>query len=183
VSICHYEKGNDWWVAKHIKKPIRSTVTSLDWHPNNMLLAVGACDYRVSTCRQRCARKHLQTRVYSAYVKEVDSTPPPTPWGNKCKMGELVLDVSNGGGKHACTHAYLLAFRRLGARRSLFAERQSTCMGRPRLVTVSCRRSRYRCVSVLCTSFNLLYTANKCSNHASECASSASKCRRLCVGR
>ena len=33
------------WVCKHIKKPIRSTVLSLDWHPNNVLLAAGSCDF------------------------------------------------------------------------------------------------------------------------------------------
>ena len=32
------------WVCKHIKKPIRSTVLSLDWHPNNVLLAAGSCE-------------------------------------------------------------------------------------------------------------------------------------------
>lgn len=34
------------WVCKHIKKPIRSTVLSLDWHPNNVLLAAGSCDFK-----------------------------------------------------------------------------------------------------------------------------------------
>lgn len=34
------------WVSKHIKKPIRSTVLSLDWHPNNVLLAAGSCDFK-----------------------------------------------------------------------------------------------------------------------------------------
>ncbi|XP_035757238.1 actin-related protein 2/3 complex subunit 1B-like [Egretta garzetta] len=38
------------WVCKHIKKPIRSTVLSLDWHPNNVLLAAGSCDFK---CRPR----------------------------------------------------------------------------------------------------------------------------------
>lgn len=32
------------WLSKHIKKPINSTVLSLDWHPNNMLLAAGSAD-------------------------------------------------------------------------------------------------------------------------------------------
>uniref|UniRef100_A0A915EM31 Arp2/3 complex 41 kDa subunit n=1 Tax=Ditylenchus dipsaci TaxID=166011 RepID=A0A915EM31_9BILA len=64
VAICYYEKENDWWVSKHIKKPIRSTVTSLDWHPSNVLLAVGSCDFKA--------------RVFSAYVKEVDEKPAPT---------------------------------------------------------------------------------------------------------
>lgn len=57
ISICYYEKENNWWVAKQIKKPIRSTVTSLDWHANNVLLAVGACDFKA--------------RVFSAYIKDV----------------------------------------------------------------------------------------------------------------
>jgi actin related protein 2/3 complex subunit 1A/1B len=26
ISVCYFEKENDWWVSKHIKKPIRSTV-------------------------------------------------------------------------------------------------------------------------------------------------------------
>lgn len=37
----------DWlyrWLSKHIKKPINSTVLSLDWHPNNILLAAGSAD-------------------------------------------------------------------------------------------------------------------------------------------
>lgn len=57
VAVCYYERENDWWVSKHLKKPIRSTVTAIDWHPNNVLLAVGATDFRA--------------RVFSAYVKEV----------------------------------------------------------------------------------------------------------------
>ena len=27
VSVCYFDSSNDWWVSKHIKKPIRSTVT------------------------------------------------------------------------------------------------------------------------------------------------------------
>ena len=45
ISIYYFESENAWWVSKHIKKPIRSTVLSLDWHPNNILLAVGSCDF------------------------------------------------------------------------------------------------------------------------------------------
>ena len=26
ISVCYFEQDNDWWVAEHIKKPIRSTV-------------------------------------------------------------------------------------------------------------------------------------------------------------
>jgi len=47
ISVCYFEEDNDWWVGKHIKKPIRSTVLSLDWHPNNVLLAAGCADMKV----------------------------------------------------------------------------------------------------------------------------------------
>lgn len=47
ISVCYFESENDWWVSKHIKKPIRSTVTSLDWHPNNTILVAGSADFKV----------------------------------------------------------------------------------------------------------------------------------------
>ena len=69
ISICYFEAENDWWVSKHIKKPIKSTVTALDWHPNNCLLASGTTGFKV--------------RVFSAYVKDIEEKPSATPWGNK----------------------------------------------------------------------------------------------------
>ncbi len=63
ISICSFEEDNDWWVAKHIKRPLRSTVLSLDWHENNVLLAAGCAD--------------MKARVFSAYIKGVDAKPPP----------------------------------------------------------------------------------------------------------
>ena len=65
---------------KHIKKPIRSTVLSLDWHPNNVLLAAGSCDFKC--------------RIFSAYIKEVEERPAPTPWGSKMPFGELMNRVA-----------------------------------------------------------------------------------------
>lgn len=87
VSICHYDKENNWWSAKHILKPIRSTVTSLDWHPNNTLLACGSTDRRV--------------RVFSSAHKDYDQKPVETPWGKEKKFGDILADVKNsvnGGG-------------------------------------------------------------------------------------
>jgi actin related protein 2/3 complex subunit 1A/1B len=45
-------------VSRLLKKPIRSTVLALDWHPNNVLLAAGSAD--------------TKARVFSAYIKDVD---------------------------------------------------------------------------------------------------------------
>jgi actin related protein 2/3 complex subunit 1A/1B len=57
ASVCYYEKENDWWVAKQIKKPLQSSILSIDWHPNNVMIVVGTADFRVF--------------VFSAYIKEV----------------------------------------------------------------------------------------------------------------
>lgn len=87
ISVCYFESENDWWVSKHIKKPIRSTITSLDWHPNNVLLVAGSADYKV--------------RVFSAYIKDIETTPEPTPWGAKMPLGQLMGEFPNspaGGG-------------------------------------------------------------------------------------
>uniref|UniRef100_A0A3B3TWR8 Actin-related protein 2/3 complex subunit n=1 Tax=Poecilia latipinna TaxID=48699 RepID=A0A3B3TWR8_9TELE len=50
ISVCYFESENDWWVSKHIKKPIRSTILSLDWHPNNILLAAGSSFFSFFKC-------------------------------------------------------------------------------------------------------------------------------------
>jgi actin related protein 2/3 complex, subunit 1A/1B len=87
IAVCYFEAENKWWVAKHIKKPIRSTITTLDWHPNNNLLVAGATDYRV--------------RVFSAYFKEIDKETTPTLWGTKTPFGQMLAEMKNsqsGGG-------------------------------------------------------------------------------------
>jgi actin related protein 2/3 complex subunit 1A/1B len=87
VSICYFDKENDWWVAKHIRKPLRSTVTCLDWHPNNILLATGSTDFKV--------------RVFSTYIKEIEEKPSATEWGVKMPFANVMAEFSNsptGGG-------------------------------------------------------------------------------------
>ncbi|KAF8891183.1 actin-related protein ARPC3 [Infundibulicybe gibba] len=66
IAICSFEQETNWWVAKQLKKPIRSTVLSIDWHPNNVLLAAGSAD--------------MKARVFSAYVKDIDARPAATVW-------------------------------------------------------------------------------------------------------
>jgi len=91
ISICYYETGMDWWVAKHIKKPLKSTVTCLDWHPNNVLLAAGSTDFKV--------------RVYSGFIKDIEERPSETAWGKKMPMGQMMAEFTNspmgGGWVHA----------------------------------------------------------------------------------
>jgi len=84
VAVCYYDQDQDFWVAKHIKKNIRSTVTSLDWHPNNILIAAGCTDFK--------------SRIFSGYVKEIEDKPEPTVWGSKMPFGNEMDSFSNGGG-------------------------------------------------------------------------------------
>lgn len=91
ISVCYFESENDWWVSKHIKKPIRSTVSTLDWHPNNVLLAAGSADFNV--------------RVFSAYIKDIEKTPEATAWGTKMPLGQMMAEYVNspaGGGWIHC---------------------------------------------------------------------------------
>jgi len=58
IAVCSFDSENNWWVAKHLKKPIRSTVLSIDWHPNNILLGAGSAD--------------MKARVFSAWIKDIE---------------------------------------------------------------------------------------------------------------
>jgi len=83
VSVCYFEKDNDWWVSKHIKKH-KSTILSVAWHPNNVLLATGCSDFKV--------------RIFSAFVKGVDPKGITTPFGDKPSFGEMFKEFDNGSG-------------------------------------------------------------------------------------
>jgi len=89
IAICSFDPENNWWVSKLLKKPIRSTVLSVDWHPNNVLLAAGSAD--------------MKARVFSAYIKEVDERPTPTVWGSKLPFNTLCGEYTSpsGGWVHA----------------------------------------------------------------------------------
>lgn len=84
ISICYFEEENDWWISKHLKKPIRSTVLSLDWHPNNVLLAAGSAD--------------MKARVFSAFIKGLDKKPAATPWGERLPFNTVCAEYYNGHG-------------------------------------------------------------------------------------
>ena len=43
ITVCYFDNENNWWISKNIKKPIRSSVLSVSWHPNNYLIGM---DYR-----------------------------------------------------------------------------------------------------------------------------------------
>lgn len=85
VSVCYFEQAHDWWVSKHIKKH-KSTVLTVDWHPNNMLLCTASTDFRC--------------RIFSALVKGVDQRPkePVLGFGTKIPFGECLLELDTANG-------------------------------------------------------------------------------------
>lgn len=89
IAVCSFDEENNWWVAKQLKKPIRSTVLALDWHPNNVLLAAGSAD--------------MKARVFSAFIKDVDKRPAPTVWGEKLPFNTVCGEYGSpsGGWVHA----------------------------------------------------------------------------------
>ncbi|TFY51825.1 hypothetical protein EVG20_g10822, partial [Dentipellis fragilis] len=89
IAICSFDPENDWWVSRLLKKPIRSTVLSVDWHPNNVLLAAGSAD--------------MKARVFSAYIKDVDKRPAASVWGEKLPFNTLCGEYASpsGGWVHA----------------------------------------------------------------------------------
>lgn len=88
IAICYYDDDNKWWASKSIKKPIRSSVLSISWHPNNYLIAAGTSDHKC--------------RVFSAYLKQIESKPNGNEWGTRLPFGELLAEYgsSNGGWVH-----------------------------------------------------------------------------------
>ncbi|KAH9005304.1 actin-like protein ARPC3 [Lactarius hatsudake] len=84
IAVCSFDPDNNWWVAKQLKKPLRSTVLSIDWHPNNVLLAAGSAD--------------MKARVFSAYIKDVDKRPPPSVWGEKVPFNTVCGEYSSSSG-------------------------------------------------------------------------------------
>eukprot|EP00617_Octactis_speculum_P015452 CAMPEP_0185766288 /NCGR_PEP_ID=MMETSP1174-20130828/35823_1 /TAXON_ID=35687 /ORGANISM="Dictyocha speculum, Strain CCMP1381" /LENGTH=300 /DNA_ID=CAMNT_0028449875 /DNA_START=147 /DNA_END=1049 /DNA_ORIENTATION=- len=94
VSVCHYEEENSWWVSKMIKKPHKSTVLCVAWHPNSQMLATGSSDFKC--------------RWFSAYIPfEGDQGPDgeqemgPLQEGDSMKpFAELYKDWGGNGWVH-----------------------------------------------------------------------------------
>eukprot|EP00198_Chlamydomonas_reinhardtii_P008857 XP_001698194.1 predicted protein [Chlamydomonas reinhardtii] len=57
VCVGYYDPESKWWACKLIRKAHESSVVSVSWHPNSVLLATGATDRRV--------------RLFNAYVRGV----------------------------------------------------------------------------------------------------------------
>lgn len=90
IAVCYFEEENDWWVSKQLKKPIRSTVTTVAWHPNSVLLAAGSTD--------------AHARVFSSFIKGVDQRPEGSVWGERLPFNTVCGEYLNNsaGWIHGC---------------------------------------------------------------------------------
>ncbi|CAO2813233.1 unnamed protein product [Amaranthus hypochondriacus] len=79
VCICYYEQENNWWVSKLIRKKHNSSVTSVAWHPNNILLATTSTD-------GKC-------RVFSTFIKGVDTRNSEAGSSTDTKFGEQIIQL------------------------------------------------------------------------------------------
>ncbi|XP_054799025.1 actin-related protein 2/3 complex subunit 1B-like isoform X1 [Prosopis cineraria] len=79
VCVCYYEQENNWWVSKLIRKKHESSVTSISWHPNNILLATTSTD-------GKC-------RVFSTLIKGVDAKDSKGGTSSDSKFGELIIQL------------------------------------------------------------------------------------------
>lgn len=87
IAVCYFVSENNWWQCKHIKRPLRSTVTTVDWHPDNKVLVAGSTDYKV--------------RIFSAFISDMEDAPGNGPWGHSNTLGTLLAEFQNtpNGGK------------------------------------------------------------------------------------
>ena len=86
ISVCYLDEQHNFWISKHIKKPIKSTVTSLSWHPNDVLLACGSTDKKV--------------RIFSALIKEIDGKGSDLgPWvsSGQAPFSEVIAEYETPG--------------------------------------------------------------------------------------
>ncbi|KAI9437814.1 actin-like protein ARPC3, partial [Lactarius psammicola] len=83
IAICSFDPDNNWWVSRQLKKPIRSTVLLVDWHPNGL-------------ARAGCA--DMKARVFFAHIKDVDKRPPPSVWGEKLPFNTVCGEYSSSSG-------------------------------------------------------------------------------------
>lgn len=68
-------------MSKQIKKPIRSTITTVAWHPNSVLLAAGSTD--------------SHARVFSGFVKGIDERPESSVWGERLPFNTVCGEYLN----------------------------------------------------------------------------------------
>eukprot|EP01086_Lenisia_limosa_P016254 TRINITY_DN591_c0_g2_i7.p1 TRINITY_DN591_c0_g2~~TRINITY_DN591_c0_g2_i7.p1 ORF type:complete len:372 (-),score=147.25 TRINITY_DN591_c0_g2_i7:42-1157(-) len=112
VSICYFDDDNDFYIAKHIKKPLKSTILSVAWHPEGVHLATGTADFKC--------------RIFSAFVKSLDKKAGPSNWGEPGAFGDVVAEIDVGSG-----WVHSVAFSPSGDNLAIATHNSSMCLAAP----------------------------------------------------
>ena len=62
-------------------------------------------------------------RIFSAYIKEVEERPAPTPWGSKMPFGELMFESSS-----SCGWVHGVCFSASGSRVAWVSHDSTVCL-------------------------------------------------------
>lgn len=65
----------------------------------------------------------LLSRIFSAYIKEVEERPAPTPWGSKMPFGELMFESSS-----SCGWVHGVCFSASGSRVAWVSHDSTVCL-------------------------------------------------------
>lgn len=65
----------------------------------------------------------LLPRIFSAYIKEVEERPSPTPWGSKMPFGELMFESSS-----SCGWVHSICFSASGNRVAWVSHDSTLCL-------------------------------------------------------
>ena len=82
----------------HMKCQVLFSVKKKRKKKNMLSAAIMISTFRVN-CHNFSFILVSYSRVFSAYVKEVEAKPSPTSWGSKMPFGNLMQEFSNGGGE------------------------------------------------------------------------------------
>lgn len=79
---------------------------------------------QLQCCVRGCmAGLSLCPRIFSAYIKEVEERPSPTPWGSKMPFGELMFESSS-----SCGWVHSICFSASGARVAWVSHDSTLCL-------------------------------------------------------
>lgn len=65
----------------------------------------------------------VSPRIFSAYIKEVEERPSPTPWGSKMPFGELMFESSS-----SCGWVHSICFSASGTRVAWVSHDSTLCL-------------------------------------------------------
>ncbi|KAK9815862.1 hypothetical protein WJX72_010929 [[Myrmecia] bisecta] len=84
ICVCYYEKENNWWASKLIRKKHESSVLSVAWHPSSLLIASASTD-------GKC-------RIFAAVIPGMEAETAETRALAGTKFGDVLLEVDAGDG-------------------------------------------------------------------------------------